>query len=483
MTLTGRGDLGGQIYRQIRTAVLSGRLRPGEPLPPSRELARRLQVSRNTVTGAYDRLVAEGFAESRVGSGTYARSLPARSADAAPIDAPPAAGDVSGVRAVWDELAAPPNAFLHDAPELDLRPGVPDVGLFPFETWRRLMGRALRPAAMGTGMHGDPAGHPGLRAAIARHIGVSRAVRADGPDVLVTQGVQQGLDLAGRVLLRPGDRVAVEDPGYPPARQLFRSLGAEVAGVPVDSRGLRVDLLPDDARLVYVTPSHQFPLGMPMSLDRRLALLDWARERDAIVLEDDYDTEFRYGGRPTEPLQSLDTAGRVVYLGTFSKTMLPLLRIGFLVAPPALRAALRTAKYVTDWHTPLPTQLALAEFIDEGLLARHVRRMRRIYQARHERIAARLARDFAGLLTTIPADAGLHLSAWTAPGVDAAGVARRARAAGVGVAALRPFGMRPGPDGLTFGYGAIALERVDEALDRLRSAWPDRPDCASHQHA
>jgi len=465
VTLAGRGDLGGQIYRQIRAAVLDGRLRPGSPLPPSRELARRLAVSRGTVAGAYDRLVAEGFAEGRTGAGTFVRPVGRPVTPAVP----PAA---EGVRPDprWASVVVPPNPFLTDAPEFDLRTGIPDIRLFPYEAWRRLTARALRPSAMGTGMHGDPAGDPGLRAAIARHIGVSRAVRAT--DVLVTQGAQQAIDLVGRVLLRPGDIVAVEDPGYPTPRELFRSLGAKVVGVPVDSAGLRVDLLPPSARIVYVTPSHQFPLGPPMPLDRRLALLDWARTRDAVVIEDDYDTEFRYGGRPVEPLQALDDAGRVVYVGTFSKVLLPLLRIGFLVAPPPLRPALRAAKYVTDWHTALPTQLALAGFIEEGLLARHVRRMRRVYQARHELLAELITRDFAGRLELIPAEAGLHLSAWTAPGVDAYAISRRARGRGVGLYAMSRFRMEPGPGGLVFGYGGVPLERMEEALQRLSSVWP-----------
>jgi GntR family transcriptional regulator/MocR family aminotransferase len=319
-------------------------------------------------------------------------------------------------------------------------------------------------------MHGDPAGLPALRASIVRHVGVSRAVRVIPEDVVVTQGVQQALDLVGRVLLRPGDCVAVEDPGYPAPRELFRALGAEVVGVPVDAEGLRVDALPDHARIVYVTPSHQFPLGMPMSLERRLALLEWAGSRDAMVIEDDYDTEFRYGGRPIEPLQSLDVSGRVVYVGTFSKVMLPVLRLGFLVAPPSLRHALRAAKFVTDWHSPQPTQAALAGFIDEGLLARHIRRMRREYQARHERIAARLAEDFADVLTVVPSAAGLHLAAWTAPGIDARAVARRARSYGVGLYSLSRFQIAEGHGGLAFGYGAIALSNIDKALDLLRAA-------------
>ncbi|GAA1281808.1 GntR family transcriptional regulator [Planotetraspora silvatica] len=473
VTLNRGGDLGGQIYRQIRAAVLDGRLRPGEPLSPSRELAQRLAVSRNTVTGVYDRLVAEGFAESRVGAGTFVRagvSVPRRPGT-------PFAGTV-GVRPVpmWSRIQAPRPDFLSDDPEYDLRTGIPDVRLFPYEAWRRLITRELRASAMGTGMHSDPAGLPRLRASIARHVGVSRGVRATPEDLIVTQGIQQALDLVGRVLLRPGDCVAVEDPGYPAPRELFRALGAEVVGVRVDAEGLLVDALPSRARIVYVTPSHQFPLGMPMSLERRLALLDWAASRDAVVIEDDYDTEFRYGGRPIEPLQSLDASGRVVYVGTFSKVMLPVLRLGFMVAPASLRHALRTAKFVTDWHSPQPTQAALAGFIDEALLARHVRRMRREYQARHERIATRLAQDFGDTLTLVPSAAGLHLAAWTAPGLDARAITRRARSRGVGLYPLSRFQMDQGlPDGLVFGYGAIPLSAIDEALDLLRTVLEDRP--------
>jgi GntR family transcriptional regulator/MocR family aminotransferase len=477
VALAGRGDLGGQIYRQIRAAVLDGRLRPGEQLPPSRELARRLSVSRNTVTAAYDRLVAEGFAESRVGAGTYVRvGGPVTGG----VRAVPDIEKGSRPLPVWSQVRAPSPGFLAEQPEYDLRTGIPDVRLFPYETWRRLMSRALRASAVGTGMHGDPAGEPRLRDAIARHVGVSRGVIAGVDDVIVTQGVQQALDLVGRVLLRPGDVVAVEDPGYALPRTLFQTQGMRVVGVPVDDEGLRVDALPDDARLVYVTPSHQFPLGMAMSLDRRLALIGWARDRGAVIVEDDYDTEFRYGGRPIEPLQSLDDSGHVVYMGTFSKVMLPVLRLGFMVPPPSLREALRTAKFVADWQSPQPEQAALAGFVEEGLLARHIRRMRREYQARHDRIAAALARDFAGLLVPVPSAAGLHLAAWATDLVDARAVARQVRTLGVSITPLHrfrmpspPFHLPPSPslpNGLVFGYGAIPLAKVDRALEIIHGA-------------
>ena len=213
-------------------------------------------------------------------------------------------------------------------PRFDFRTGIPDATLFPYQSWRRLLVRQLRPAAVGLGAYGDPAGHPGLRQAIARHIGLARGVQAGAEEVVVTNGTQQAVDVVARVLLAPGDRVAVESPGYGPPRRLMASLGAEVLGVPVDDQGLVVEAIPPRTRLVYVTPSHQFPLGMAMSLPRRLALLAWAERHDAAVVEDDYDSEFRYGGRPIEPLQTLDGSGRVIYVGSFSKTLLPTCALG-----------------------------------------------------------------------------------------------------------------------------------------------------------
>lgn len=462
VSLDGRRDLSRQIYRQLRAAILDGRVRAGEPLPPTRELARRLAISRNTVAAAYDRLAAEGFLSGRVGAGTFVldAGAPSRAApDASPLRP----------REVWESISAWPGRL----PDVrwDFRAGLPDVRLFPYEPWRRIMSGVLRPSGLGDPERaGDPAGLPELRAAIARHAGVSRSVRAGAADVVVTSGIQQALDLIGRVLLEPGAVVAVEDPGYPPARLLFRSLGMRVTGVPVDAEGLRVDALPDDARAVYVTPSHQFPLGMPMSLPRRRALLDWARTRDVVIVEDDYDTEYRYGGRPIEPLQSLDGDGRVLYVGSFSKIMRPVLRLGFVVAPPALHRALRLARYVSSWHADLPVQAALARFIDEGLLARHIRRSRREYQARHELVAALLAERFGAWLEPVPSAAGLHLSATLPDGADDAAVVRRAAAEGVGLFALSEFTVSGPPvRGLVFGYGAVRTREIGAGLERLRA--------------
>ncbi len=475
ITLGGRGDLAAQIYRQLLDAILDGRLRVGERLPASRVLAGQLAVSRNTVSVAYERLAAEGYLSGRIGAGTYI-SAPtgvvrrARPGRAARDPDQPTAG--LRPRRLWAALPLAGTAPTV-APEFDFSVGVPDRSLFPFETWRRLIGRELRPAAIGSADYSEPAGHAGLRAAIARHYGVSRAVHASADDVVVTHGAQQALDLIGRVLIEPGSCVAVEEPGYPPARHLFQSLGARVVGVPVDASGLVVEALPRGARLVYVTPSHQFPLGSAMSLARRTALLSWAQDHDAVIIEDDYDSEFRFSERPLEPLQSIDRTGRVIYVGTFSKTLLPVLRLGFLVAPKSVLPALRTAKQLTDWHGDVITQATLARFIDEGLLARHIRRAARQYADRHRQVVGWVRDEMADLLELVPSVAGLHVAARLAPGatVDVDGAVRRAAAVGVSVRSLAPYYAEPpGAPGLVIGYGAIPADRVAAGIARLTSA-------------
>jgi GntR family transcriptional regulator / MocR family aminotransferase len=456
VTLAGRGDMSARIYRGLLDAIVDGRLRPGEKLPPTRQLAQRLDVSRTTVTDAYDRLTAEGFLVGKVGAGTFVGEQPVKRAERR------AADGVAKPRALWTSIPTPESSpWL----EFDFRLGTPDGALFPLQTWRRLIARELRAKVVQNADYADPSGHPGLRAAIARYVGVSRSVSGGADDVVITQGAQQALDLIGRVLLEPGDCVAMEEPGYKPARMLFHSLGARVVGVPVDDEGLDVEALPSDARLVYTTPSHQFPLGTPMSLARRTALLEWARRHDAVVVEDDYDSEYRFSDRPLQPLQSIDRGGRVVYVGSFSKTMLPMLRIGFLVAPASLLPALRTAKQLTDWHGDVITQAALAQFLDEGLLARHIRKATREYAARHELIVTTLRRDFPWL-DLVPSAAGLHLCARSK--VDVGPIVERARDNGVGVQALADFCAGPPQQGLVLGYGGISPAKITEGLRRLR---------------
>ncbi|WP_100059443.1 MocR-like pyridoxine biosynthesis transcription factor PdxR [Leifsonia xyli] len=466
VAIGGRGDRADRIYRQLRDAVLDGRLRRGERLPATRELAERLQVSRSTVSTAYERLTAEGYLEGRVGAGTFVAYTAAPVADGRPKRRS-AARPAPGWRDLDDPLWTEPRPIAYD-----FSVGSPDPALFPLDTWRGYVAAELRGGFPRSSGYGDPAGVERLRAGIARHLGVARSVEAGPADVVVTSGAQQAFDLLARVLLRPGDAVAMEDPGYPPVRQLFELAGARVVPVPVDEHGLRVDLLPP-ARLVYVTPSHQFPLGGVLPLERRVALLDWAARHDAVVVEDDYDSEFRFGARPLDPLQRLDAEGRVVYVGTFSKTMAPALRLGFVVAPPALLAAIRHAKRLTDWHNDTVTQRAMARLLDSGGFARHVRTATRVYAERHavlEEAVGALAPD----LRLVPSAAGLHLAVLQAEtgSFDARRVAERAAVAGVAVQPVSRFRVaaQGAPDGLLLGFGGIPAAQIPDGLRILVEA-------------
>jgi GntR family transcriptional regulator/MocR family aminotransferase len=458
ISLDGKGEKTVRVYRALRDAVVDGRLPVGHRLPATRVLAADLGVARNSVATAYERLVAEGYLEARVGAGTYVAPL---------RDKPPprrSAADPLRPRAGWTFTPTPTSAD-EPAPRYDFRTGIPDAQLFPFDTWRRLVAAEVRLRANSPGTYAEPSGHPALRTAIARYLGYARSVRATGADVVVTNGTQHALDLIARVLLRPGDVVAVEEPGYQPARRLFASLGARVVGVPVDAEGLVVDALPGAARLVYATPSHQFPLGRAMSLPRRHALLDWARSRSAAVVEDDYDSEFRFSARPLEPLYSLDGAGRVLYVGTFSKTMLPTVRTGFVLAPPGLRDALVAARQIGDGYGQVAVQAALARFIDEGQLARHVRKAGKAYGQRHARITAVLAT--IPELELVPSAAGLHLTALLRDG-DAARAGRVVAAAaerGVALDDLATYCQASTTQaGFVFGFGASDTSTIDAGL-------------------
>ncbi len=468
VSLSGRQDLSGEIYRQLRRAILEGRLRAGDLLPPSREMARNLEVSRSTVGVAYDRLWGEGLVTSRMGSGTFVSDLGLDATYGNDLGS----GDVLRALPKWDGWEAP-TVFARPA-EYDFRTGVPDASLFPFAPWRRLVAAQFEPAAVGGGVYGHPAGDRRLREAIARHIVVSRGVQATADDIVITAGTQQAVDVIARAMLRPGDCVALEDPGYPPPRLLLESSGARVQGVPVDDQGIVVDAIPDDARLVYATPSHEWPLGVLLSLPRRLALLDWASSRNAAIIEDDYDSEFRYGGRPLEPLRSLDSGGRVIYVGSFSKTLLPTLRIGFIVAPPSVRHAMQGAKFLMDWHSALPLQAALASFIEEGGFARHLRKMRGVYEKRHELIVNTLQRDFADVVDVVPSSVGLPVTALSR-GLTTENVRHvlsRAADMSLAVQSLAPYtfdvAVRPG---FMLGFGLIATDRIEEGLRRLRRAF------------
>jgi GntR family transcriptional regulator / MocR family aminotransferase len=458
--LGARGDRATAVYRALLDAVRGGRLEPGERLPPTRTLAADLGVSRTTVATAYDRLVAEGFLTARVGAGTFV-------ADAARPVRPPRRGTDLAPRAGRTGRPHPTSGGTAK-PAHDFRVGIPDARLFPFDTWRRLVTAELRVGAHDLGVYADPAGHPPLRAAIARQLALSRGVTAGPDEVLVTHGTQQALDLVTRVLVSPGDVVAVEEPGYPLARDVFASYGAKVVPVPVDVEGLVVDQLPASTRLVFTTPSHQFPYGPPLSLDRRRALLDFAGRHRCAVIEDDYDSEFRFTERPLETLHSMDDAGRVLYLGTFSKSLVPGLRFGYLVAPEPLQDALRAALQLSVGYVAVPEQAALARFLEDGLFARHLRKARAAYGERRRLVLEAIHGPLSAHLDLVPCQAGLHITSLLRDqSVDDVDVVRRAAEEGLVVEALSSYTVGGTPRGIVLGYGAAVTESIRPGLRRL----------------
>lgn len=455
------------LHRQIRDAILDGRLQPGLRLPPTRELARVSGVSRNTALATYDLLLSEGYLHARRGSGTYVAQIHA----ARPRRPQPsrATQDDPRLNQSWRLALLAARSDRRPRPRYEFRIGLPDASLFPLEVWRRLTARALRALAKAPFDAIDTQGQPALREAIARHVSFARAVACRAEDIVVTSGAQQAFDLLARVLVTPKRTVvAVEEPGYAPSRAAFAMAGAKVAPVPLDEEGLIVDRLPPQARVICVTPSHQYPLGLAMSMPRRAALLEFARRRGAVVIEDDYDGEYRYGGRPLDALQTLDRHESVFYVGTFGKCLFPAVRMGFIVAPPWAVRALVAMKECSDWHGPGTTQDALTSFISEGHLARHMRRMQGIYSARRKLLLQRLEDRFGGMLAPVPSFAGLHLAARLLGDRDATEVSRLAREADVGVYDLRRFyWKKPTMNGLAFGFGTIGERDIEEALARL----------------
>jgi GntR family transcriptional regulator/MocR family aminotransferase len=482
----GAASLQAQLYDALRGAVLDGRLPVGARLPATRELAADLGVSRNTVVGAYARLTAEGYLDSRVGDGAYvARALPeallqARRAIGAPPAGSRAALSERGRRLVANPVSPAPTG--RDGGPLAFRVAMPAPDAFPEREWTRLVEHRLRRPADWLG-YGDPAGYRPLREAIAAYLGAVRGVRCDPGQVVVTGGSQQALDLAARLLLDPGDAVALEDPGYPGARAVLLAAGARLQPVPVDAEGLIVGSAQGSAlggaRLIYVTPSHQFPLGSTMSLRRRLALLDHAARAGAWVLEDDYDGEYRYAGRPLPALQGLDDAGRVIYLGTFSKVLAPGLRLGYVVAPPALTDAFVAARALTDRGSPGLEQAVLADFVAGGGFARHVRRTRLLYAERQHTLVEAARRDLGGLLEVRPAAAGMHLVGRLPAAANDRLVWGRLADAGVSSMPLSACALAEPPfPGLVLGYAAASPDELREGVRRLRAVLASSPAVA-----
>jgi len=456
------------LHRQIRAAIIDGRLAAGVRLPTTRELALRLGVSRNTVLAAYEHLAAEGYLLPRQRAGTFvAGTIPSRGAATLPSRAAiPSRADLPDA---WRRVAPWSGEAMPAGPRYDFRVGLPDHSQLPWDAWNRLCGRAQRDFARSPRAYTDPAGDPLLREAIAGHVSLSRAVACSAEDVFITSGAQHAFALLAEVLVTPqATVVAVEDPGYAPLHAAMAFRGAQLRRVPLDKEGLRVDRLPPEAKVVCVTPSHQFPAGAAMSLSRRTQLLEFARQHQAAVIEDDYDGEFRYGARPLDALHSLDDSGLVFYVGTLSKVLFPALRVGFVVAPAWARERLAAVLHAIHGAPPLLTQLALAAFIREGHLARHIRRMRRVYAGRRDALLQAMEQHAEGLLIPLPSEAGLHVSAMLAPQLEAYAVARAAAEAGIAVEALDRSGQRRlRYNGLTFGLGLIGDDEVAAGVQAL----------------
>jgi GntR family transcriptional regulator / MocR family aminotransferase len=457
----GARPLYAQIYDGYRSAILEGRLRAGQRIPSTRALARELGISRLPVLTAFEQLLHEGYLEGRVGSGTFVASSIHDIREAPP----------RGVRRAVARSSTSPETR---DPKADLgafRVSLPALDHFPQKIWARLVTRHARGMSIEQMAYGDPAGYLPLRHAVADYLRSARAVACDASQVLIVSGSQMALHLCARVLLKPGDTCCFEDPGYPGARAALTATGATLQPVPVDWEGLIVRSIRaarSPARAVYVTPSHQYPLGVSMNVSRRLELLAWARRHQAWVIEDDYDSDYRFSSRPLGALQGMNGAAQVIYTGTFSKVLFPAMRIGYVVAPPALVEEFIAQRMTLDLFPQTLDQLVLTDFLCEGHFSRHVRRMRAIYQSRRDTLVSEIEKHLGDLLTIVNADAGMHLTARLPKGFDDIEVVRLARARGISAIALSTCYMaNNGDPGLVLGFGGVPEAQIVRGVQTL----------------
>ncbi len=465
------------LCEALRQEILCGRLRNGSRLPATRDLARQYGLSRGTVVSAFEQLKAEGYLEGKVGSGSYvSQMLPEVLLQVTPSAA------VASPRADKRPVSlgrygrhARLFAGYESRPTRAFRPNLPALDLFPTELWAQLASRFLRSAPVGAFMGCDALGYLPLRQAVAEYLVTTRGVRCSVGQTVIVSGVQEALDVAARLMLDPGDRVCVENPGYPGAARVFEAWGAKIYGIPVDEDGIQVQRLPrGNVRMVYVTPGHQFPLGTTMSLARRLELIQWAEQASALIIEDDYDSEYRYVGRPVPALQGLDRNGAVLYAGSFSKVLFPALRLGYMVVPENLVDRVEAIKSITSRHAPLLEQAVLHAFIIEGHFGRHVRRMRTIYAERHGILLDEAARKLQGLLTITGVEAGLQTAAWFGFGIDGESAAAAADKLGVDVTPLSRYARGKLPrEGLQLGFAAVNRGEIKRGIEKLGRALED----------
>lgn len=450
-----------RIYERIRGGILSGELAAGARLPSARSLASQLSVARGTVETAYQLLAGEGYIAGRGASGTFVEPAIARVPTSAPPAASPAATSVQ-----WPGIARSETPLL-------FRMGVPALDAFPRKLWSRLLAKCARSAAADDFVYQDPAGQEALRRTIAGYLLVARGVACTPEQIFITTGYQGALALIGRTLLKPGDKVWVEDPGYFLARQALQLAGANLAAVPVDQDGIDVEFGRDrepEARLALVTPTHQFPLGATLPISRRVALLDWASDVGAWIIEDDYDSEFRYRGRPLPALKSVDARERVLHAGTFSKVLFPALRMGYLVVPRALADRFQAACAALQPAPPALLQAVVAAFIAEGHFGRHIKRMRQLYADRRAALVEALRETCSGTLTIEAPAGGMHLICRLPPGTNDLDVIEKARERKMWPAPLSASAMRrPLGSGLLLGFTNVPVAGAAAAAAALRA--------------
>jgi GntR family transcriptional regulator/MocR family aminotransferase len=466
-----------QLYDWFRRAIIDGQMRPGHRVPSTRGLAAELKISRIPVLNAYEQLLAEGYFETFVGAGTcVAGSIPDDTLS------PPAVKTGKGPQETAEKPArrmSRRGAALTHSPEQPwlnisgaFRVSLPALDHFPTGAWSKLVARHSRKPPSSIMAYGDAMGYVPFREAIAEYLGAVRGVRCQPSQILVTTGSQQGLQLSAHVLLNPKDRVWMEEPGYPGARQAFMTAGAQLIPVPVDDEGIDVAEITRrgrDARAVYVTPSHQYPLGTTMSAARRMLLLSWAMRSGGWIIEDDYDSEYRFGSRPVASLQGLDTDARVIYVGTFSKVLFPALRLGYVVVPRDLIPAFASARDAADIFSSTLYQAVLTDFIGEGHFARHIRRMRMLYMERRRALVRAIHIQMGDMLEIIGGEAGMHLVALLPPGIDDFAVSKRAAQKGISAMPLSTCYLKPASrGGLILGYGGANARQIHEGIRKLK---------------
>ncbi|HEX7849120.1 MAG TPA: PLP-dependent aminotransferase family protein [Sphingomonas sp.] len=472
------------IYEQLKSAIVEGRLALGARLPGTRQSSEYFGVSRNTATDIYERLINDGYAISRRGSGTYVvdalpLAIPSDPDEDTPSDDPRLNGfwlseETRAAIGFWRDQPSPGNRGGKGI-AVDFRPAMIDSRLFPMDLFRQISVKQLRRLENQPPSFKSAQGNQGnfrLREAIVRHIALTRAVPCRPQDALVTSGAQQAFDVLARTLVTPGKTVvAIEDPGYPPMRVAFAAAGATIVPIEVDDEGLIVDQLPANTNIVCVCPSHQFPIGVTMSAERRAALVAFARDNGAVIVEDDYDGEFRYEGSPIEALRTADAADLVFYVGTFSKCMLPSLRLGFIVAPPWAMRTLIAAKNCLDWHCPIPTQMGVAGFISEGHLTRHVRKMRGVYDRRRRLIMSFLSEHLGEWFDPVPPPYGMHIAALARDATDLEAVTASLLTSDVKIHTLDRYHLGPVKRrGIVLGYGVVDLPEIEQGLSLLHKA-------------